>query len=486
MEENKLIWHTEKRKINDLVPYEGNPRQMTQKQKEDLEESLKRFNLMSIPVVNTDNIIVSGHQRLKILQLLDRGDETIDVRVPNRELTPEELREANLRENKNLGSWDYDMLANFDENLLMEVGFDREELDDIFGLDINEDFDVDKELEKLLKGGTKRVSDGDLWQLGEHKLVIGDCTDRDNWNRLFGEEKFDYLFTDPPYKLAYTKRARKIQTKEGVRLKKDKLYESVGKTDGKGRFKGWVKTKDGFGYRSQRSYLGVEKQGGVPEYDSWLSIANDYQNPKGSNVMVFENWRNTIEMWQSIAKYWKIKNMIIWWLPNRCQGFSRKYCFFNKYDIAILGDKNEPKINGEYEEEMEKYLQEKGQKLLDTYEVIIYGQKGESYWDRRKKTAWAKVADHITHAAETGKSGGQNIIFGTKPIQILIPYIKILSPRNGIVAEPFCGSGATIIACEIMKRRCRAIEIEPIYGEVILARWEKFTGKKAVKIKNLI
>ncbi|GAJ05939.1 unnamed protein product, partial [marine sediment metagenome] len=97
MNKKKLVWHTDKRKINDLIPYEGNPRQMSQKQKEDLEESLKRFNLMSIPVINTDNTIVSGHQRLKILQLLGRGEEEIDVRIPNRGLTPEELREANLR-----------------------------------------------------------------------------------------------------------------------------------------------------------------------------------------------------------------------------------------------------------------------------------------------------------------------------------------------------------------------------------------------------
>lgn len=485
MRKEKLIWHTKQRKINDLIPYEGNPRQMTIKQKEDLEESLKRFNLMSIPVINTDNTIVSGHQRLKILQLLGRGEEEIDVRIPNRELTPEELREANLRENKNLGSWDYDMLANFDEDLLVDVGFAREELDDIFGLDIDEEFDVDKELEKLLKGGTKRVSSGDLWQLGEHKLVIGDCTSRNNWSKLLRGERFDFMFTDPPYKIAYTKRARKIQTKEGVRLKKDKIYESVGKTDGKGRFKGWIKTKNGFGYRSQRSYLGVDRKGGVPEYDEWLSIANDFQNPKGANIMVFENWRNTIEIWQAIANYWKIRNVIIWWLPNRCQGFSRKYLFYNKYDIAVLGENNNKTPNEEYEEEMDKYLKDRGQKLLDSYEIIIYGQKNNSYWDRRKKTPWAKITDHITWSAEqTGKGRIENIIFGKKPIQILVPYVKILSPRNGIIAEPFCGSGATIIACEIMKRRCRAIEIEPIYGEVILLRWEKFTGQKAIKLKG--
>jgi len=77
----KLKWHTEQRIINDLIPYKENPRTMTEKQKNDLEESLKRFNLMSIPVINTDNTIVSGHQRMKILQLLGRGKEKIDVRV---------------------------------------------------------------------------------------------------------------------------------------------------------------------------------------------------------------------------------------------------------------------------------------------------------------------------------------------------------------------------------------------------------------------
>ena len=453
----KLKWHTEKRKVNDLIPYENNPRIMTEKQKNDLQKSLEKFDLVEIPATDLDNKIIAGHQRLKIMQLLDRGEEEIDVRIPNRKLTDDEFREYNLRSNKNIGDWNLDMLANLDEDLLLDVGFEKGELDDIFGLDISEEFNIEKELEKLLKGRERRVSPGDIWQLGEHKLIIGDCTNKESWIHLFGNEKFDLMETDPPYLIEANKK-RTI--------------------DGKRKIK--VKTKSGFGYKKTREYQGLKLRG-VPEYDEWLSIANEFQNPKGANIMIFENWKNTVNLWQALEKYWKIKNLIIWWLPNRNQGFGAKYKFFNKYDIAPLG--GEGVLNEEYEKEMEEYLLDKGQKLLDTYEVIIYSQKGGSYWDRRKKTAWTKVTDHITHNAETEKSGGQNIIFGTKPIQILVPYIKILSPRNGIVAEPFCGSGSTIIACEIMKRRCRAIEIEPIYGEVILIRWEKFTGKKAVKIK---
>jgi len=232
--------------------------------------------------------------------------------------------------------------------------------------------------------------------------------------------------------------------------------------------------------------------GEVPEYDEWLSIANRFQNPKGTNIMIFENWRNTRELWNAMEKYWKIKNLIIEHLPSRHQGFSRPYLFFNKYDIAPLA--GEGKLNEEYEEELENYLKEKGQKLLDTYEIILYAQQGDSEWfgkrtleektkkgyyQKVKRSKWAKIADHITW---TEASSGQNIVFGTKPIQILVPYIKILSPRNGIVMDCFAGSFSTGIACEIMHRKCRAIEIEPIYAEVCINRWERFSGKRAQKI----
>jgi len=472
----KIIWHTERRKIADLKPFPENPRQATEKQWKDLEKSLSKFNLAAPLIINQDNTVIGGHFRLKILK--KKGVKEIDVRVPNRLLSKEEVKELNLRLNKNLGEWDFELLGNFEEELLQEVGFDKEDLDRIFGFEIDESFDVEKELEKVLKDGPREVKEGDIWELGQHRLIVGDCCDRKNWERLLGEERFDFMFTDPPYKLAYTQRARKVKTKEGTKLKKDRVYESVGKTDRKGRFKGWVKTKKGFGYRAQRSYLGVERRGGVPEYDEWLSIANEFQNPQGANVMVFENWRNTVELWSAMEKYWKIRNMVIWHLPNRCQGFSREYLFFNKYDIAILGDKGNACLNEEYEEELELYLERKGQKLLNTYEVILYGQKGKSYWDKRKGTKWAKVNDHITWTAETEKSSGQSVVFGTKPIQILVPYIKILSPRYGIVMEPFGGSGSTLIACEIMGRKCRVIEIEPIYAEVILHRYAKLTGIK--------
>jgi DNA modification methylase len=200
--------------------------------------------------------------------------------------------------------------------------------------------------------------------------------------------------------------------------------------------------------------------------------------------MIFENWKNVVGLWQAIEKYWKIRNIVIWHLPNRRQGFSARHHFFSKYDIAQLADKGKAIFNEEPEIELNNYLIEKGQKLLDSYEVIIYGNKGDSSWEKTKGTKWGNVADHISWTASSEASTGQNLVFGTKPIQILVPYIKILSPRNGIVMEPYAGSNSTMIACEIMHRRCRAIEISPTYGEVCINRWQKFTGKEPERIEK--
>ena len=142
----KLIWHTEQRQIKELIPTEGNPRFLTKKQAKDLEKSLKKFNLVDIPAINTDNRIISGHQRITILKTLGRQEEKIDVRVPNRKLTEEEHREYMLRANKNQGDWDLDLLANIDDKVLEDVGFNLEET---FGLDDKvDDVQLGEDIEK--------------------------------------------------------------------------------------------------------------------------------------------------------------------------------------------------------------------------------------------------------------------------------------------------------------------------------------------------
>ncbi|MDI6781410.1 MAG: hypothetical protein QME49_04810 [bacterium] len=133
----KLEWHTEKRRVSELILFDGNPRQMSEKQADDLLKSLKKFNLVEIPVIDTTNRVLAGNMRVTSLHVLNRENEEIEVRVPNRKLTEKEAQEYLLRSNKNTGSWDMDLLADFGEDMLVDCGWDvgeifseKEELDE--------------------------------------------------------------------------------------------------------------------------------------------------------------------------------------------------------------------------------------------------------------------------------------------------------------------------------------------------------------------
>jgi hypothetical protein len=133
---NPLVWTTEKRQVRELIPLSFNPRKLTDKQRKELEVSLTKFNLVEIPAINIDNTILAGHQRLAILVALGRGDEIIDVRLPNRLLTEAEVKEYNVRSNLNTGEWDIETLkANFDLTDLLGWGFTQDSFRDL-GLEI--------------------------------------------------------------------------------------------------------------------------------------------------------------------------------------------------------------------------------------------------------------------------------------------------------------------------------------------------------------
>ncbi len=166
--------------------------------------------------------------------------------------------------------------------------------------------------------------------------------------------------------------------------------------------------------------------------------------------------------------------MIVWHLPNRHQGFASKYKFFSKHDIAIVGASPSSSIGYNLEEEIDG--------LQNEYETALYAISGKPHWEGYEKGKKIQPSDFIEFNADDKKHSGQNIIFGTKPIEILIPYIKVLTKRGDLIVEPFGGSGSTLIASEKMKRRCCLMEKSPIYAEVIKKRWEKLTGQKGVKL----
>ncbi|HPA25843.1 MAG TPA: DNA methyltransferase [bacterium] len=189
-------------------------------------------------------------------------------------------------------------------------------------------------------------------------------------------------------------------------------------------------------------------------------------------IIVYENWKNIRTIWNEMEKYWRVKNMIVWHLPNRIQGFSSKYRFFNKHDIAMVGTTDNVELNNDAESEL----------LENEYETALYAISGKPHWESYEKGKKICPTDFLEFKAADEKSSGQGVIFGTKPTEILIPYIKVLTKRDDLIVEPFGGSGSTLIAAIKMNRRCYLMEKCPTYAEVILKRWEKETGKKPIKI----
>lgn len=124
-ENNNLIWHTETHKLSELRGYENNPRKLTEKNRAELEESLKKYSLVDIPAVNTDYTVISGNQRVKILFDLYGTAYELDVRVPNREITQEEIEDYNIYANTHMGEWDEDKLTIIPLHRLKKFGFDK-------------------------------------------------------------------------------------------------------------------------------------------------------------------------------------------------------------------------------------------------------------------------------------------------------------------------------------------------------------------------
>lgn len=193
-----LTWINATRKLSDLVPWEHNPKRMSKKQADGLRLSIEKFGFAVPFLISPDGDIYDGHQRQTLMGAIkDYGPNAlVDVRVSSRPLTDDERRELVVRLKQNQAGWDFDMLPNlYEREELLEWGFEDAELgmfpDEPVGDDPGPQIDRAEELRE--KWG---VESGQLWQLGDHRLICGDCTDAAVVAHL---GKVDALFTDPPY-----------------------------------------------------------------------------------------------------------------------------------------------------------------------------------------------------------------------------------------------------------------------------------------------
>jgi len=430
--------------VSELRPAPYNPRRWSKEQTADLKESIKRYGLVDPLLVNSapnrKGIVIGGHFRLAVIKELEiKEAPVVFINIPD----IEKEKELNIRLNKNTGSFDWNLLADFSEIFLKDIGFSSEELDEVFGIDETpEVFDLKKELAKL--NITKiKVKNGEVYDLNGSRVMIGDSTIEADVLKLMDGHKADMCYTDPPYLLDYLKGKKK---KTGNVTK-------------------------GFGLKRDRVYLGTET---LPDNftELWMNNVAKIQKPDFS-IIVYENPKNLRIIWNELEKHWKYRNTIIWHIPNRVQGFSAKYKFFNKHDFAIVGTSGKVGLN----------IEKESDELLQTeYETALFATSGSPHWESYGKGKKYCPTDFIEHIAADEKSSGQGIIFGTKPLEILIPYVKVLTKRGDLIFEPYGGSGSTLIAAVKMQRRCFLMEKSCVYAEVILNRWSKLTGLRPKKI----
>ncbi len=202
-----ITWTNERRKLSELTPREDNPRLITKAQAERLVKSFDKFAQVETLAVNPDGRILNGHQRyFVLLAAYDDPDYEVDVRVASRPLTKREWQELTvLLHEGTTGEWSWEGLANWegvDTEDLVDWGFDLNKLLGA-GWDVDGGNDeppplaqMDKADELAQKYGT---ATGQIWELGEHRLAVGDCTDGELVRRLIGGAVIGAVVTDPPY-----------------------------------------------------------------------------------------------------------------------------------------------------------------------------------------------------------------------------------------------------------------------------------------------
>ena len=212
--ENKINLNIKEIAVNKLKSAGYNPRTFTDNQFNDLCKSLERFGMVEPVIVNSasnrKNIIIGGHFRLMVAKKLGfKKVPVIYLNIPN----IEKEKELNIRLNKNVGEWDLKLLATFDEKLLENTGFEKELLNNVFQEAILPEKD---ELPKYKK---TKIKIGDIFLLGRHRLMCGDCTIRENVDRLMDGKKADMVFTDPPYAVNYGADPDILNKKSGGKFK---------------------------------------------------------------------------------------------------------------------------------------------------------------------------------------------------------------------------------------------------------------------------
>ena len=386
------IWSIEK-----LVFYARNPRK-NDAAVDRMCASIREFGFKIPVLARSDGEVVDGHLRLKAARKL--GIAEVPVILCD-EWTPAQVKAFRLMVNRSVAwaDWDEDLLSlelidlkllDFDLSL---TGFDDGELADLLAAQGLAGGLTDEDaVPELPETPISRL--GDLWILGNHRLLAGDATDTDTVTKMMAGGQADLVFTDPPYNVSY-----EGYTEDRLTIKGDRMAAAD--------FKNFLES-------AFRSYRGVVKPGA----SMYVCHSSSWQR----------EFQNALE-----SAGFEVRCQIIWAKNTFAWGFGR-YKF-----------QHEP-----------------------MFYCHIAGEKDPWYGDKTQSTLWNE------------KKPAANRLHPTvKPIELVERALLNSSKAGDVVADLFGGSGSTLIGCERLGRHARLMEIDPKYCDVIVRRWQEFTGRLA-------
>lgn len=414
-------------KVADLKLATYNPRKWDAAKKAKLRESIERFGLVDPLIANSNpkrkNILIGGHFRLKVAKELGYKHVPV-VYIDIADIKKE--KELNLRLNKNVGEWDLELLKEFDLGVLLGVGFGDEDLSQIWddSLETEDDnFQEEKELAEIKETG---IQLGDLFELGSHRLLCADAHDPQNIQKLMDGEKTSMIYTDPIYNIG-------VSYDKGI--------------GGKQSYGGKVDDN-----KSDAEYREFIKSG----MQSALSVVN-----KDFHYFCYSD-QKYIGMVQDLYRELGIENKrVCMWIKNG-QNPVPGVAFSKCYEPCVYGTSGSPYLSKSLQNLNEVMNKEIGtgnrliDDILDELDIwLVKRLAGNEY-------------EHST----------------SKPPTLHEKAIRRCTKPGDIILDLYGGSGSTLIAAEMLKRRAYLTEIEPRFCQLIINRYEKLTGQKAKLISN--
>ena len=423
--------HLEIKKVSveKLIPYIRNSRTHSDAQVAQIAASIKEFGWTNPILVDGTNGIIAGHGRLLAARKL--GQTEVPV-IELAHLTESQKRAYVIADNQlamNAG-WDTAMLtleladlkdADFDLDL---IGFDAKELEKLLEPEQVEGLtDEDAVPDAPEEPKTKL---GDIYQLGNHRLMCGDSTSIDAVEKLMDGQKAQFCFTSPPY-------ADQREYNGGKELSTEHLAT-------------FIRTASGFCDFFAVNLGLSRKDGEINQY--W----DDYITEAKNCGLKLLSWN----IWNREGMGGSIGNMTAMF------PIEHEWIFVFGNDVKDINRTRDNKHGGE---SGKSTIRQKG------------GETTPNSWAINKK---GKIGTVFTCDFARGKKEHPAMF----PVEFPIGYIESCTSGNDVVYEPFGGAGSTMIACEKLGRQARLMELDPKYCDVIVKRWEDFTGKKAVLLTN--